>query len=152
MKLKHSTMLSLGGIVWLVVGVSLLRLGLKFLADQPEVVPASLPLLNWMKTFFSHGNAVVILIATGLFVGYFKGRYVLGMSAERENTRIKSLPNPAPAQYLYSKRFYMLVAIMMSIGMAMRFVPIDIRGWVDVAVGTALVNGSVVYFKRAVKA
>lgn len=152
MKLKHSTMLALGGLVWLAVGLYLLPLGLKFLTEQSLIPPPSAPLLNFLGSFLSQGNAIVILIASGLFVGYFKGRYVLGKSAERESARIKALPNPAPVQQLYSKRFYILVALMMGIGMAMRLVPLDVRGWVDVAVGAALINGSVVYFKRAIKA
>ncbi len=152
MKLKHSTMLALGGLVWLAVGLYLLPLGLKFLAEPATNLSSSLPLLSLMENFLSHANALVILIASGLFVGYFKGRYILGKSAERESNRIKALPNPAPAQNLYSKRYYILVALMMGIGIAMRLVPLDIRGWVDVAVGAALINGSVVYFKRALKA
>ncbi len=152
MKFKHSTMLALCGTVWLVVGLSLMRLGLQFLASQPVTAPYSMPILNWLTTFLSHGSAVVFLIATGLFVGYFKGRYVLGSSAERESKRIQALQNPAPIQYLYSKRSYVLIVVMVGIGMVMRFVPVDIRGWVDIAIGAALINGSVVYFRRAAKA
>lgn len=145
-------MLAICGTIWLVVGASLLRLGLNFLANQPEVHPQSLQVLTWLKGFLSHGNAIVLLIATGLFIGYFKGRYVLGKSVENETTRIKSLPNPSPAQHIYSKRSYIIIGMMMGLGILMRFVPIDIRGLVDVAVGAALINGSILYFKKAAKA
>jgi hypothetical protein len=52
---------------------------------------------------------------------------------------------------MYPTYYIAIIASMMFMGMAMRFVPIsaDIKGIVDVAVGSALINGAMQYFRLA---
>ncbi len=148
-KLHHKTLLGIAGTVWLAVGASLLWVGIRLF--QSVLAGASSPLVSSLTSFASVDNIVIVLIASALGAGYFKGRMVLRKAAGRETARIVSLPNPAPITSLYGPRFYILIVIMMGIGMAMRFfaVPPDIRGWVDVTVGAALIHGAMAYYGAA---
>lgn len=91
-----------------------------------------------------------MLVAVALLIGFIKGRTVLAKSANRLVARIKTFEEPTPFHKIYTPSYYLLIAVMMSIGMGMRFfhVPDDIRGFIDVAVGAALLNASMLYFRH----
>ena len=149
MKLKHPYLIGIAGLTWLAMGLYLLPLGLSLL-NQTLIEPFPGPLASTLTAFMQHRDyAVIAMIAAGLFIGYYKGKFVLRKAAKREATRISTLPNPAPLSHLYSRRFYILVAVMMGLGISLRFfgVPNDIRGLVDVAVGAALIQGGITYFR-----
>jgi hypothetical protein len=76
---------------------------------------------------------------------------VLSKSVMRMVGHVRALPTPAPLWKIYPSKFYLLIALMMSFGFLLRFigVPEDIRGVVILAVGTALVNGAMQYFRQA---
>jgi len=149
MKLKHPYLIGIAGLTWLAMGLYLLPLGLNLL-NQTLVEPFPGPLARGLTAIMRQRDyAVIVIIAAGLFIGYYKGKFVLRKAAQREASRIFALPNPAPLLHLYSRRFYILVVLMMGLGMCLRFfgVPNDIRGFVDVAVGAALIQGGVTYFR-----
>jgi hypothetical protein len=145
--------MTLSGLVWLTVGVSLLMMGLNFLMEgaNAEVTSAdSFPLLNSMRGVLgSVEQGVVVLVALGLIIGYFKGKFVLGKSAKQGIARIQSFSNPTALSNIYSAKYYVLLGIMIGLGMSMKHlgIPADVRGLVDVAVGSALINGSMYYFR-----
>lgn len=94
-------------------------------------------------------NALILMIVCALFVGYLKGKMALGKSVKRQIKRIETLPNPASLKYIYSKGYYFLIASMILLGMTLRFFPItlDTRGAIDLAIGSALINGAMLYFR-----
>lgn len=153
MNFKHSTLITLSGLVWLAVGTSLLSLGLNLLlsgTQTGQLLTNPYPWLEGLAPILgSLEYAAVILIALGLFIGYFKGRYVLAKSAEKGVVHIRSLPAPAPLHKMYSIKNYVLIALMMGLGMSIKAlgIPSDIRGFIDIAVGAALIQGAVAYFK-----
>jgi hypothetical protein len=153
MHCRHSTLYFLSGLVWLAAGCNLLPLGLRLLLgtlDPAATAPTPLlqPFIQWMA---SPQQAVQLLIILGLFIGFLKGRTVLAKAVHREITRISQLPSPASITHLYGKKALVVLAIMVLLGMSMKWLalPSDIRGFIDVAVGAALINGAVIYFRQA---
>jgi len=55
---------------------------------------------------------------------------------------------------LFSVRYLLLIALMVALGVSLRFLglPTDVHGLIDVAIGSALINGSMIYFRLAVLA
>lgn len=125
-----------------------MTLGLKFLSESTLRDTA---LINFFGK--SRDNGAIILITAGLIVGYFKGKFILSKAAKREVNRVSALPNPTTFKHFYSKKYYILLSCMIALGMLMRFlsIPLDIRGFIDVAIGGALINGSRFYFKNLLK-
>lgn len=157
MKLKHRTLITIAGIVWFTIGIFLLSLGIRFIFEAlRDPMAASLPgkfsMLALTSSFISdRNNAVVLLLTLGLLIGFLKGRMVLGKTVDRQVVRISTLPNPASLKYLYTKAHYLLIALMIGLGISLRYLPItlDTRGVVDIAVGSALMNGAMLYFRSA---
>lgn len=155
-KLKHKALITIAGLCWLSIGIFLLSIGLKLIVQKAvsyEMGGLSSHSLLAFFASFSGGfqQAGMVLIAVALFIGYFKSRFVLAKTVRRMVGRIRGLKEPAPVYQLYSPAFYVIIAAMMGLGMLMRVTGIsaDIRGLVDVAVGSALINGSLLYFKHA---
>jgi hypothetical protein len=154
LKFSHTIMIVLSGLVWFVVGVGLLSLGINILIalaihDQAAMV-TSQPLLQFLSTLSGTKEAaVMVLLAFCLFVGYMKGRYVLGKSAIRGINRILAFPKPMHLKNIYSPKYYILLASMMFLGFLAKLLPSDIRGTVDVIIGAALINGAIIYFRAA---
>lgn len=157
LNLSHKSLIIVSGLIWLAVGSFLLPLGLNFLLQAVENLHMhskdfSYPLLNMFSSFTSSvENSVILLIAIGLFIGYSKGKYVLGKSAVKGVERIRSFPDPTNLSNIYSSKYYILLALMIGLGMSMKFLglPEDVRGVIDVAIGSALINGAMIYFRMA---
>ena len=98
-----------------------------------------------------NGNTCTAFIAFGMLLGYVKGNFVMKKAAMGTFVRISALPNPAPLSKLYTKANYILIAGMMGLGLLMRLfeVAYDIRGFIDTAVGIALIQGAVQQFRFA---
>ncbi len=96
-------------------------------------------------------NSAAALVAFALMIGYFKGKYVMRKSANRIVARIQGLPNPISLFKAYHPAYFILIASMMGIGMFIKALglPNEIRGFIDVAIGSALINGSMNYFRSA---
>lgn len=156
MKLSHKAMIIISGLVWFAVGCALLPLGLKLLLNS---IAGSMlgdthlyPLMNWLTGFVGNPQyAAVVLIALGLFIGQLKGKKVLSKSARRNIARIQTFSNPTSVTNLYGKGYLVIFAVMVGLGMSIRYfgVPTDIRGFIDVTIGTALIQGSVTFFREA---
>jgi len=158
LKLSHQTLIIIAGMIWLGIGVFLLSIGLKLIVGNAQLIDsggaASLPLLRLISPFFGGAeSAGTLLIALSLLIGYFKGRFVLIKSANRAVKRICSFPAPVSLHRIYSLQFLLLIGIMMTLGMLIRVfnVPQDIRGVIDVIVGSALINGSLIYFRLSAR-
>ncbi|MCE5317588.1 MAG: hypothetical protein LLG04_09565 [Parachlamydia sp.] len=149
LKMSHAALAMISGLIWMAVGCSLLSLGLKLLLGNDS----AMPLIQSLSPSLGGAQQVaLLLVAVGLFVGYMKGRHVLAKSASKGIERIKTLPNPASLAKIYSPGYYLLLGGMMFLGMSIKFfgIPSDIRGMIDVAIGAALIQGSLVYIRFAI--
>jgi hypothetical protein len=155
MKFSHKTLILIAGLVWLVIGAWLLSLGIHFILEtvrQPALthLTGRFSITGFVNRFISdRTQAVMLCILLALFIGYLKGKMALAKSVTRQIKRIVSLPNPTRLKYLYSKGYYLLIASMILLGVMMRFLPItlDTRGFIDMIIGSALVNGAVLYYR-----
>lgn len=151
-KVSHSTLIFLSGFVWMVVGCFLLPLGLNFIigALLKENAGASYPVLNFLAGYAGGlDEAALMWIAIALLVGFLKGKAVFSKSVKRSVKRILALPNPSGISKIYTPAYYILLGSMILLGVLLRYVPIDVRGGIDVAVGAALINGAILFFRQA---
>lgn len=156
LRLSHRVLIIISGAIWMAVGVFLMTLGLGLLVEgiksaKLSDIESRLPILNNLGPYLGGiEQAALILIALCLFVGYMKGKHVLGKSARRGIERIRSFPNPTSLSNIYSAKYYILLGAMVGLGMSIKFLglPNDVRGAVDVAIGAALINGAMIYFRN----
>ncbi len=151
MKLNHFKLILFSGLIWFGIGIYLLSLGMHFIVDTATgEINSTSPL---MATFFpiagSREQAGMLLIVIGLLIGFLKGRYVLSKTVQRVVQRIISLPLPIKLLQVYGVRYLALIAVMLLLGMSLKWfkLPLDVRGVVDVAIGSALMNGALGYFR-----
>ncbi len=149
MLISHKIAVRLYGLIWLAVGFMLMFKGV------PLIVKAGLQERLPLITFFqplvgSSEQATLVIVVLGLIVGLIKGKTVLAKAARRSIQRLKTFSNPMPISRLFSARYLVLLAIMMGLGMTLKIfkLPADIHGMIDLAVGSALINGALVYFRE----
>jgi hypothetical protein len=152
LKFSHATLTFASGLVWLIVGFFLLPLGLGLLTGQIQPVPnvTVQPLVKTLSPYLGGAEeAGLLLIAISIYVGFLKGKYVLGKSARRGVDRLRGFPNPTSIGNIYSAKYYILLGSMVVLGFSIKFLglPTDIRGIVDVIIGSALINGAIIYFR-----
>lgn len=147
--MKHRGWIVLSGIFWLLMGGMLLRKGLSFLV-QGVLTPHSL-CDRFQGIFGSPSQTGTALLVIALVIGFLKGRLVLSKTVAKMVQRILSLELPIRFVDVYPRSYWFLIGGMMSLGVILRFgfIPIDLRGMIDVAVGSALLNGSLLYFRAA---
>ncbi|MDP1880613.1 MAG: hypothetical protein Q8K60_06710 [Parachlamydiaceae bacterium] len=153
LKLSHTSLIVISGLIWLIVGCVLLPLGLNFIVDgvlKENFNASTHPILDFFIPIAGGvEQAALLLIACALAIGFMKGRYVFGKSVQRSVTRILTLPNPESILKLYSFPYLMLLGSMFLLGYIVKFLPLDVRGCVDVVIGSALINGAVLFFRQA---
>lgn len=123
------------GAIWLGVGILLMAKGLPLIVH------------NHLKT----QNTGLLLISIGLLVGFIKGRWVLSKTVERVVRRIIMLPPGFSYKDVYGRRYLALLASMIMLGLLLKWlpIPVDVRGTVDIVIGSALINGAFLYFRCA---
>ena len=147
--MTHRNWIAVSGFIWLAVGILLLYKGLHLIADG-TISNASLSFR--MQGFFgSPQQSGTSLIAAGLLVGFLKGRFVLSKTVRKVALRISSLQTPIRFSSVYPASYWILIGAMMALGMLMKFlpIPVDLRGFIDTAVGSALIQGAMLYFRAA---
>ncbi len=152
MKLSHAVLVLISGLVWFAVGLGLLTLGLKLLVDPSRLAEGSYPLYSLVAPYLGRAEQIgLFFIVISLLVGYAKSKFVLSKSVQRSVKRIQGFSNPTSIANIYSRGYYILLGSMVLLGWSIKFfgVPNDIRGIVDVAVGAALLNGAILYFRLA---
>lgn len=156
MKLSHTKLIVISGLIWFAIGVYLLQLGINLLLSGVDgaanMTAMHYPLVSSLKPYLgSVQSTALMLVVMALFIGYLKGRYVLGKSAQRGVTRILSFPNPTYISSIYSAKYYILLALMVGLGISVKYMGLsnDVRGLVDAIIGSALINGAMIYFKLA---
>ncbi len=139
------------GVLWLAIGSLLMVKGLRWLA-QAAIASEQTPLVGWVSSLVgSRPQGALLVIAVALFIGLVKGRTVLSKTVFRVVSRLKSQTVPIRLSNLYDRRYYLILGSMMGLGLLFRFLPIplDIRGAIDVIIGSALINGAMIYFREA---
>jgi hypothetical protein len=145
--MKQRKWIALSGFFWFAMGAFLLYKGLHLINDASFL--ANSLCSRWAGFFGSSQQTATVLVGIGLLVGFAKGRFVLAKTVRRVVTRIASLPEPIRFADAYSKSYWILISSMVALGMSFRFLPIplDLRGTIDVAIGSALVNGAMLFFR-----
>ncbi|MBS3905090.1 MAG: hypothetical protein KGZ39_07175 [Simkania sp.] len=149
MKIRHITAIRLSGLVWLAVGIMLMMKGVPLLVKA--TTNGHSPLVKFLIPMVgSADQAAMSLVIFGLLAGLIKGRVVLAKAARKGMQRLVSLSSPLPISQLYPPRYYLLLLIMVGLGVSLRFlgIPADIHGFIDLAVGSALINGGMTYFRE----
>lgn len=152
MKLSHTKLIVISGIIWFAIGFYLLQLGLNLLLASTQASIDNFPLLGFIAQMIGSGEtAAIVLVVLALFIGYLKGRYVLGKSAQKGVARILTFPNPANLSSIYSRKYYILLAGMVGLGISIKYLGLsnDVRGFIDAIIGSALINGAMIYFRLA---
>ena len=149
MKLSHRNWIAISGFIWLAVGVFLLYKGLHLISES--VMKTETLCFRMQGLFGTPQQSGTALIATGLLLGFVKGRFVLSKTVRRTALRISSLPLPIRFSSVYAPSYWILIGSMMAVGMMLKIfpIPIDLRGLIDTAVGSALINGAMLYFRAA---
>lgn len=147
--MTHRTWVAASGFLWFFVGTFLLYKGLRLLTEAAFQADSLCARLQGI--FGTAQQAATVFIALGLVIGFFKGRFVLGKTVRRVVARIAALPLPIRFRDAYSRSYWILISSMVALGLSFRFFPIaiDIRGTIDVAIGSALINGAMLYFRAA---
>lgn len=150
MKCSRATLGRISGLVWLAVGFFLFTLGVNLLTAHLTVVEGSYPFIDLVAPYFG-GNeqATVVLVAIALYVGYLKGKHVLGKSARQGVSRLQTLACPVSITKIYSAKYYILLGLMICLGLTLKYtgIPSDLRGFIDLTIGTALIQGALIYFR-----
>lgn len=141
--------IAISGFLWFFIGSFLLYKGLHLITEA--AFQSGTLCAEWSAVFGTPQQTATVFIAIGLVAGFFKGRFVLAKTVRRVTARIASLPLPIRLRDAYSRSYWILIGSMLGLGMSMRFlpIPIDLRGTIDVAVGSALINGAMLYFRSA---
>ena len=137
------------GATWFGIGIFLMYKGLRLIADA-QMDPDSFS-FRWNHSLGSSSQAGNWIIFLALIVGFAKGRFVFVKTVQKVVSRIRSLPLPIRFSQVYTRSYWILIGSMMMLGMVFRFlpIPIDIRGFIDLAIGSALMNGAMLYFRSA---
>lgn len=156
MRLKSQSAILLSGVLWMGIGILLLTKGIRYLVDAGNAVingtQNGFSLIKKLSEYTKNPEqAALILICAALFVGFFKGRVVFKKTVNRVVDRIRSQPSPISIKSIYSKGYLFLIGGMMCMGMVFKFLPLplDVKGFIDFAIGSALINGSMLYFRAA---
>ena len=151
--MTHVRAIFASGFIWMAVGASLLYKGLTLIVHCFEMRSYGALFKTISKWAGSAEQAVLFLVCIGLFLGLLKGRLILAKSVRRVMSYILALPLPLKVSTVFPKSYLITICVMMCLGMSMRFLPItdDVRGLVDVAVGSGLMNGALLYFRHAME-
>lgn len=135
-KIRPHQLKALAFTLWLVGGVFLCYRGLERLMNVDDISRVGF-------------NTVVIAGLIGLAVGLAKGMFVLSKTSNKNIERLDALTEPLPPRNVYSKRSWIVIALMIGIAMTINFglipMPIYIRGAVNLAIGFALIISSLNY-------
>ena len=142
----------ISGLSWLGIGAYLMVKGLKWITLAMTALETP-RLIGWLSGIAGTvQQGTLVLICVSLLVGFIKGRMVLAKTVRRIVARLRAQEAPIRFSQAYDRKYYMILGLMMGLGLLFRFLPIafDVRGAIDVTIGSALINGAMLYFREAV--
>jgi len=150
LRFKPQLIIFLSGLPYFLAGIMLNRKGVNFISEATslagELPSLTLPFVRPLTSLFGDATmAMIFLVIIALVTGVFKGRKVIVPGVERNLLRLQAQTNPIPLTQTYDRKGWIILGVMMTLGMLINNlpVPIDVRGFVDVAVGVALIQGGV---------
>jgi len=156
MKLRHSHAILFSGFLWIGIGVLLLTKGMQYLAlagkQILEGTHEGFSLLLLMGRLSKNPEqATWMLLGCAFLIGIFKGRVVLKKTVNRVVTRIRSFPSPIKVTQMYSLGYLVLLGGMIFLGVLFKVLslPLDVKGFIDLIIGVALINGAMLYLRAA---
>lgn len=150
---RKKSLIAIAGGIWVFIGLLLLIKGcyLLLIASKSE----GEPLIHGLANLFSLKTPSILIILTGagLVLGWLKGRFLLMKSVKRTIERLQPLTGLIHFSTLYRLQDYLLISGMIILGRFLQWIrcPSDLRGLLNVAIGSALLVGAVFYFRFASK-
>lgn len=129
----------------------LLMKGLRLITGAADQITVQAPMIHYFQSFAgTRQQGALIVVCLGLLIGFIKGRTVLAKTVRRIAERINLHSGNLTLKEAYDRKYWIVIGIMMTLGMMFRVfpVPMDIHGGIDVAIGSALINGAMLYFRR----
>ncbi len=129
--MRKQIAIALSGTLWMGIGIMLLTKGLRLLVTAGKGEQTTLA-----------------LVSVALLLGFIKGRFVLAKTVRRVVSRIASLPEVTFTN-VYEKKYLILLSSMVALGVSLKFFPLppQVLGFVDVVIGSALINGALLYIR-----
>jgi hypothetical protein len=151
MRLSRTALIVFSALSWLGIGVFLMVKGLKFIVAAAQTAELSSTMQTVASMAGGREQGALALICIALLIGFIKGRMILVKTVKRVIDRIHSLPDPIRFRQIYAPRYYALIGTMVLLGLSFNFIGIGLewRGLIDVAIGSALVNGASSYIRFA---
>ncbi len=140
----------LQGTIWLLIGGMLVSMGCNFLIAsllQENQATAYLPLFHSIPIQDPELVALVIALSS-IIIGWLKGYCILAKTVSKQLFRLEKIVSPIPYSQLFPIQYLFLLGLMGGLGVLLRTFPIDVRGCIDLAVGTALLFGSTLFFRQ----
>lgn len=143
MRIRSWNVVFFTGFVWFAIGFFLTLKGLNRIVYG---IAEGGFLCRWLG---SVQQASLLLIALALIIGYAKGRFVMIKTVRRVVKHLIAQADRLKISTIYPKSYYILLSLMMALGMFCKFLPISkpFIGFIDLAVGSALINGATLYFR-----
>lgn len=138
----------LAGVMWLGIGLLLLSRGLNYL----KLLMAN---HDTFVLFDSIGAKAIstdmksyALVSLGIVMGFFKAHLTLKKMVEKNFVRISNMDKVSLFK-IYPLNSWLIIFFMMGMGMSLRLLPIprDIYSLILIAVGSALIQGGIFYFR-----
>lgn len=119
----HRHWIIISGTLWVIIGALLLKKGFFYTQDPFWVVPA-------------------------FILGALKAKFIFSKTVDKFIQRILKHKPPIHIKHVYPLPYLFLILFMMGLGFLLKFTPNTIHGFVDIAVGAALILGGINFFKK----
>lgn len=153
MRIGHIAGIMISGAIWLLIGVLLTYKGVVLLAGAVVMFSQTQgPLMSFLHHLFHHvERSGMILVFAAIVVGQLKGTFVLAKTVKKSVKRLLLIPSPIHLKDLFPWKYLMLIGLMMGLGITLRVlsIPSDVKAFIDLAVGSALISGAFLYFRQA---
>lgn len=135
--MKAKNWIVITGVVWFAIGCMLMTKGIKHLAIA--------------KMSNVSSDLCMILTFLGLILGYLKGKFIFSKTVDRLISRIYTIKGSITLLNVYPMSYWLIMVCMSFMGVFIKALPLNIEfiGMIDLAVGAALINGAMLYFRKA---
>lgn len=156
MKFEKHSLISIVGMVWFIVGIFLLFSGLKLIFFTGLIKGQSFtPIISVIMYAFTGAiiPTMIVIVFLGLLLGYAKSKWAFVRVIRKTVQRIYPMPGLVRISNLYRLHEILLIFAVIALSRIVQFIhlPLDIQGVVNIAIGSALINGAVVYFRFALR-
>ena len=135
--MKAKNWIVITGVGWLAIGCMLMTKGIKYLAIAKMSAVSS--------------DLCMILTFLGLILGYLKGKFIFSKTVDRLISRIYTIKGSITLLNVYPVSYWLIMVGMSFMGVFIKALPLNIEflGMIDLAIGSALVNGAMLYFRKS---